>query len=81
MLRYLPPKRASHFAFSNQITLKTCSVEVLVVMKAFANRERGWLNVESVVIRQGEGLDSQTIDDELQPLAPLREDKHIVARL
>jgi hypothetical protein len=81
MLRYLSLKRASHFAFSDQITLKTCSVEVLVVMKAFANREHDWLDVESVVIRQGEGLDWQTIDDELQPLETLREDENIVARL
>lgn len=49
MLRYLPLKRASHVAFSNQVILKTCSAEVSVVMKAFANRERDWLDIESVV--------------------------------
>jgi len=49
MLRYLPPKRASYFAFSDQIILKTCSAEVSVVMTAFANQERDWLDVESVV--------------------------------
>ena len=49
MLRYLPPKRTIYFAFSDQIILKTCSAEVSVVMKAFANQERDWLDVESVV--------------------------------
>jgi hypothetical protein len=50
-------------------------------MKAFANRERDWLDVESVLIRQAEHLDWQIIEEELRPLASLREEADIVARL
>ncbi len=74
-------ERASDFAFSDEIILKTCSAEDLIVLKAFANRERDWLDVESVLIRQGNRLNWQTIDEELPPLAALREDANIVSRL
>jgi len=73
--------RATPFAFADDIALVTCSAEDLVVMKAFANRERDWLDVESVLIRQAGRLDWRIIDDELAPLAPLRGEADIVARL
>ena len=74
-------ERASNYEFSSDITLNTCSAEDLIVMKAFANRERDWLDVESVLIRQTNHLNWQIIDDELKPLAALREDADIAARL
>ena len=73
--------RATRYAFSDDIALLTCSAEDLVVMKAFANRERDWLDVESVLIRQAGRLDWQIIEEELAPLAPLRMEADIVARL
>jgi hypothetical protein len=74
-------QRATRYAFSDDISLLTCSAEDLIVMKAFANRERDWLDVESVLIRQAGRLDWQIIEEELQPLASLREEVDIVARL
>jgi len=74
-------ERATQYAFSDDVSLLTCSAEDLIVMKAFANRERDWLDVESVLIRQAGHLDWQIIEEELQPLASLRDEVDIAARL
>ena len=73
--------RATSYQFADDIALLTCSAEDLIVMKVFANRERDWLDVESILIRQSGRLDWRIIDQELAPLAPLREDADILARL
>lgn len=73
--------RATQFAFADNIALLTCSAEDLIVMKAFANRERDWLDAEAVLIRQAGRLDWRIINEELAPLAPLRQEADIVARL
>lgn len=52
--------------------LLTCSAEDLVVHKAFAGRDRDWLDVEGIVVRQGEALDSELVRTELAPLAELK---------
>lgn len=52
--------------------LLTCSAEDLIVHKAFAGRERDWLDVEGIVIRQGEDLDRDLVLRELAPLAELK---------
>lgn len=74
-------ERATKFELSPTVSLNTCSAEDLIVMKAFANRERDWLDVESVLIRQTNRLDWQIINEELRPLAALREEVDIVGRL
>jgi hypothetical protein len=52
--------------------LLTCSAEDLIVHKAFAGRDRDWLDVEGIVIRQGEDLDRDLVLRELAPLAELK---------
>jgi len=74
-------ERASAFDFLPDCRLRTCSAEDLVVMKAFANRDRDWLDVETVLIRQGERLDWQQIVAELKPLSELKESPEIPGRL
>ncbi|MGH3681562.1 MAG: hypothetical protein ACRDT2_15125 [Natronosporangium sp.] len=49
--------------------------------KAFAGRERDWLDIEGVVTRQGEGLDGDLVLAELAPLAELKESIDAVDRL
>jgi hypothetical protein len=61
--------------------LLTCSAEDLVVHKAFAGRDRDWLDVEGIVIRQGEVLDSNLVRTELAPLAELKGSYDAVDRL
>ncbi|MSU63041.1 MAG: hypothetical protein EXS31_11720 [Pedosphaera sp.] len=58
-------ERASSFDFLCDCRLRTCSAEDFVVMKAFANRERDWLDVETVLIRQGGRLEWKQIMAEL----------------
>ena len=74
-------QRASEFDFQPDCRLRTCSAEDLVVMKAFADRERDWLDVETVLIRQDDRLNWKQILAELKPLSELKESPEIVARL
>ncbi len=74
-------ERASDFEFTSECRLRTCSAEDLVVMKAFASRERDWLDVETVLIRQGQRLNWKQIMAELRPLSELKESPDIPDRL
>ena len=72
--------RASDFDFG-EVRLLTCSAEDLVVLKAFAGRERDWADIESVAIRQSSRLDWSLVFDELAPLVELRGGATTTARL
>lgn len=65
----------------NGCTLRVCSAEDLVVHKAFAARDQDWADVDSVLMRQGAGLDIRQIFSELQPLVALKEEPEILDRL
>jgi hypothetical protein len=73
--------RASKFVASESVSITTCSAEDLVVHKAFAGREKDWLDVEGIIIRQGARLDRDLIWSELSPLLELRDDPSIERRL
>jgi hypothetical protein len=73
--------RASLFRFPPDVWLRTCSAEDLIVFKAFADRPKDWVDVEGVIIRQGDRLDWRYIVAELTPLAALKEAPEIVTRL
>jgi len=62
-------------------TIRICSAEDLVVLKAFASRPQDWIDVEKVIIRQGSRLNRQLILAELTPLAELKEEPEILDRL
>lgn len=74
-------QRASPFNIGQGQSLLTCSAEDLIVFKAFAGRDRDWLDVESVVVRQSESLNVQKVWDELAPLLQLKEDTETGPRL
>jgi hypothetical protein len=61
--------------------IRTCSAEDLVVLKAFASRPQDWIDVEKVIIRQGQRLNRPLIIEELTPLAELKEDPQILEHL
>jgi hypothetical protein len=73
--------RASEYEFIRQCRLRTCSAEDLIVMKAFADRPRDWLDLETILIRQGANLDWDQILAELQPLAAAKEAPELPVRL
>lgn len=73
--------RSSEFFFGSELSLRTCSAEDLVVYKAFANRTKDWLDVEGVLKRQGDNLDLEVVEQELKPLADLKEEPEIFSKL
>lgn len=64
--------RASPFDFGGGGSLLICCAEDLIVMKAFANRNRDWPDVESIVMRRGIKLDWDLIERELKPLLAIQ---------
>ncbi len=62
-------------------TLRICSAEDLIVHKAFASRDQDWADVDAILMRQGNRLNTRQIFDELRPLVALKEEPEILDRL
>ena len=73
-------ERASEFDFGG-VSLLTCAAEDLIVLKAFAGRERDWADIESVAMRQSNRLDWGLVFTELAPLVEVRGGAETTARL
>ncbi|MGH9460462.1 MAG: hypothetical protein ACRD1X_04560 [Vicinamibacteria bacterium] len=73
--------RASAFPIAEGVSLTTCSAEDLIVFKAFAGRDKDWLDVEGIIIRQAGKLDEGVIWGELKPLVELKQEPGISERL
>jgi hypothetical protein len=73
--------RASDFTIEAGVTLRTCSAEDLVVLKAFAGRDKDWLDIEGVAVRQAGRLDEALIWTELDPLLALKGAPEAATRL
>lgn len=65
-------ERASAWAIQEGSALFTCSAEDLIVHKAFADREKDWLDIEGVAVRQSGTLNADLIWRELDPLLELK---------
>jgi hypothetical protein len=74
-------QRASHFRFLDNVHLHTCSAEDLIVMKAFAERDRDWADVRTILIRQQDKLNWDIIYDHLRPLVEIKESPEILTKL
>jgi hypothetical protein len=77
----LAVERSTIFEFLPGVDLQTCSAEDLIVMKAFADRGRDWVDVENVAARQGSRLDWPYIERQLSPLAELKDSPGIMERI
>ncbi len=73
--------RASPFTIAEGVTLTTRSAEALIVFKAFAGREKDWLDIEGIAVRQHGRLDESLIWEELTPLLELKEEPEAAGRL
>jgi hypothetical protein len=73
--------RSSTWGMPGAGQIRTCSAEDLVVLKAFASRPQDWIDVEKVIIRQGDRLDRDLIREELRPLVELKEEPEIQLQL
>jgi hypothetical protein len=66
-------QRSSYFDYPPGISLRTCSAEDLIILKAFAGRGQDWADIERVIVRQTGKLDWDYIREQLKPLAELKE--------
>lgn len=73
--------RASPWEIEPGIHLVTCGAEDLIVLKAFAAREKDWLDIEGVLLRQSGRLDEELVWRELEPLLDLKQDLAAKRRL
>lgn len=73
--------RSSVFTFPPDVPLRTCSAEDLIVLKAFADRPKDWVDVDGVIIRQSAHLDWAYVHRQLAPLAELKDAPEILDRL
>ena len=74
-------ERSSRWEIDAGTTLHTCSAEDLLVMKAFAARDKDWADVTSVLERQGSRLDLDFVREQLQPLAVAKDEPEILEQL
>lgn len=75
-------RRSRLVAFAEEIGLRVCSPEDLIVMKAFAGREQDWLDVRMTIVRQGaEALDWNYVQHHLAPLAEAKGEPGILGKL
>jgi hypothetical protein len=74
-------ERASDYEFLPGTSLRTASAEDLIVMKAFASRPKDWIDVEGMVVRQGNAIDWGYVQEQLAPLVELKGEPEIITRL
>jgi hypothetical protein len=71
-------ERASSFTFAPSLELRTCSAEDLIVMKLFASRPLDIRDAEGVAIRNRGRLDWRYIEEQLLPLAEVKQEPEIL---
>jgi hypothetical protein len=74
-------ERSTMFEFPQNIPLRTCSAEDLIVLKAFAAREKDWVDIDGVLIRQAGRIDWAHVRAQLQPLVELKEEPELLDEL
>ena len=72
--------RAEYQEYLPHIKLRICSAEDLIVLKAFADRNKDWNDIQSVLIKQ-QNLDWHYINKQLAPLVELKEQPEISTKL
>lgn len=73
--------RATAFEFPPHVALRTCSAEDLIVLKAFADRPKDWVDVDGVLLRQQGHLDWTYVRAQLAPLVELKNAHAIMEQL
>ena len=72
--------RAGYQKYLPHVSLRICSAEDLIVLKAFADRSKDWNDISTVIIRQTI-LDWSYINEQLEPLVELKESPEILTKL
>lgn len=74
-------RRASIFAFAPGIHIRTCSAEDLLAMKLFASRPLDIRDAEGIALRHKHELNWGYVDDNLRPLAELKDEAGIMSTM
>ena len=75
-------KRARKIEVEAGASLRLCTAEDLIVMKAFASRPLDWSDVRGILVRQGtSNLDWPYIQRQLRPLCEIKEAPEIMTQL
>lgn len=72
--------RSGSQEFLRGISLRICTAEDLIVLKAFADRLKDWADVEGVIAAQKD-LNWEYIFEQLEPLVELKEEPEIIQKL
>lgn len=62
------------------ISLKICTAEDLIILKAFAARDKDWIDISTILIKQ-DNLDWNYIYEQLAPLAEIKYEPEILTKL
>lgn len=73
--------RATDYTFAKGVELRTCSAEDLVVMKLFASRPLDIRDAEGVAIRNRGRLDWHYVEEQLRPLAEVKQAPEILTTM
>jgi hypothetical protein len=73
--------RSTIFTYPADVPLRTCSAEDLIVLKAFADRPKDWIDIEGVIVRQSPRLDWPYVRAQLAPLAELKDAPELLDQL
>lgn len=73
-------ERAEYQTYLPNVSIKICSPEDLIVLKAFADRLKDWSDIGTVLIKQ-DNLDWHYINEQLAPLVELKEAPEILTKL
>jgi len=73
--------RATPFEFIPGKPIVTCSAEDLVILKAFADRERDWVDIRGILVRQKGRMDWHDLQNQLTGLCELKEAPEIPEKL
>jgi len=73
-------ERSSLFEFEKDYVLRTCSAEDLIVLKAFAARDKDWADVGSILQRQKGKLEIESICENLRQLCEWKESPDIMTK-
>lgn len=72
--------RAVYKEYLPDISLKICTAEDLIILKAFAARDKDWIDISTVLIKQDK-LDWNYINEQLSPLVEIKYEPEILTKL
>ena len=70
-------QNSSYYKFPGNCRLKTCSLNDLIILKAFADRNKDWSDIESIILRNKKSIDKTYILKKLSLFEQIKPDSFI----